>query len=293
MKKKSFKTFQEIILLLQKFWLKKGCAIIQPIDIEVGAGTFHPMTCLESLKEKDIFFAYVQPSRRPNDGRNGSNPNRLQKYYQFQVVIKPSPSNLQELYINSLKSLGINSYENDIRFVEDNWENKTIGAWGIGWEVWINGMEVTQFTYFQQIAGIKCEEITGEITYGLERLAMHIQNVENVYEIIWSKNKNKKITYKDLFYQNEMEFSQYNFHYTNKKILLNSFEEYEKESYKLINLKNPLVLPAYELLLKSIHIFNLIETRKIISVTERQQYILRIRKLTKIIANIYREQKHS
>lgn len=292
MKNNSFKTFQEIILLLQKFWLKQGCSIMQPIDIEVGAGTFHPMTCLESLKDKPIFYSYIQPSRRPNDGRNGNNPNRLQKYYQFQVIIKPSPNNIQELYVNSLKFLGINSYENDIRFVEDNWENKTIGAWGIGWEVWLNGMEITQFTYFQQMAGIKCEDITGEITYGLERLAMHIQNVEDVYDIVWNKNKNKKITYKDLFYQNELEFSQYNFKYTNEKILLNSFEEYEQESYKLINLKKPLVLPAYEILLKSIHIFNLIETRKIISVTERQQYILRIRKLTKIIANIYRQQKN-
>lgn len=292
MKKKSFKTFQEIIFLLQRFWSKKGCSIIQPIDIEVGAGTFHPMTCLESLKSKPMSFAYVQPSRRPNDGRNGNNPNRLQKYYQFQVVIKPTPNNLQELYISSLNFLGINSHENDIRFVEDNWENKTIGAWGMGWEIWLNGMEITQFTYFQQIAGIKCKEITGEITYGLERLAMHIQNIENVYDIVWNKNKNKQVTYKELFYQNEIEFSKYNFNYTNAKTLLKSFKEYEKESYKLIQLTNPLILPAYELLLKSIHIFNLIETKKIISVTERQQYILRIRSLTKSIANIYRKQKN-
>lgn len=288
MKKFEVKTFQGLILALQNYWANNGCTIVQPIDMEVGAGTFHYMTFLSALKSKSISFAYVQPSRRPSDGRYGNNTNRLQKYYQFQVVIKPSPNNFQDLYMNSLKNLNINISTNDIKFVEDNWSNPTLGAWGIGWEVWLNGIEITQFTYFQQIGGIKCKPITGEITYGLERLAMHIQNVDSVYDIIW----NKDITYGDLFYQYENEQSIYNFKYSDIDFLFISFEKYEKEAYKLLEIEKPLIIPSYELLLKITHLFNLIDARKAISANERQKYILRIRKLTKKISCLYNIQNN-
>ncbi|CUR53596.1 Glycine--tRNA ligase alpha subunit [Serratia symbiotica] len=287
MKKNTNYTFQDLILILQKYWSRQGCILVQPLDLEVGAGTSHPMTYLRSLGPEPIFAAYVQPSRRPTDGRYGKNPNRLQQYYQFQVVIKPSLINIQEIYINSLKELGLDLSIHDIRFVEDNWENPTLGAWGLGWEVWLNGMEITQFTYFQQVGGLECKPVTSEITYGLERLAMCIQNVDNVYNILWDYNSQGIVTYGDIFYQNEIEQSIYNFNYADIKFLLYCFEQYEKEATLLLNLDKPLPLPAYELVLKSGHIFNLLNARKAISVTERQCYILRIRKLAKLIAEIY------
>lgn len=290
MKKLKTKTFQELIFSLQKYWAKNGCSIIQPLDIEIGAGTFHPMTCLHALGIKPISFAYVQPCRRPSDGRYGSNKtNRLQKYYQFQVIIKPSPNNLQDLYLDSLKSLNIDIYNNDIRFVEDNWENTTLGAWGVGWEIWLNGMEITQFTYFQQICGLNCNSVTGEITYGLERLAMHLQNVDSIYDIIWSNNSITNVTYGDLFKQSELEQSIYNFEYSDINCLFKFFKNYEQKAYDLLKLNIPLVMPSYEFLLKLTHLFNLIDARKVISVSERQNYILRIRNLTKEIAKIYHE----
>lgn len=286
MKKFNNKTFQGLILNLQSYWSSHGYTILQPLDIEIGAGTFHPMTCLSSLKSKPISFAYIQPCRRPSDGRYGNNKsNRLQKYYQFQVIVKPSPSNLQDLYLHSLSFLDIDIYANDIRFVEDNWENPTLGAWGFGWEVWLNGMEITQFTYFQQICGFNCNSVTGEITYGLERLSMHIQNVKSIYDIIWNNTNN--ITYGDLFKTSELEQSIYNFEYSDINSLFDFFENYEKKVYDLIQLELPLVMPAYEFLLKLTHIFNLIDARRAISVSERQKYIFRIRKLTKHIAEIY------
>ncbi|WWP00968.1 MAG: glycine--tRNA ligase subunit alpha [Candidatus Dasytiphilus stammeri] len=282
-------TFQEIILLLQNFWSNQGCLLIQPIDLEVGAGTSHPVTCLWAIGPEPVSAAYVQASRRPNDGRYGKNPNRLQHFYQFQVIIKPSPNNIQDLYLNSLYSLGIDPQINDIRFIEDNWENPTLGAWGMGWEVWINGMEITQFTYFQQVACIECKPVMIEITYGLERLAMYLQHKDNIYDIIWGidKNSNTASTYGELFYQNEFEQSIYNFEQADINLLLTLFNQYEKEAKRLLNLENPLPIPAYELLLKAAHSFNLLEARKVISTTERQQYILRIRKLTKMVMTIY------
>lgn len=279
-------TFQELILKLQQYWIKFGCTIIQPLDIEVGAGTFHPMTCLSSLKNKPIFFAYVQTSRRPSDGRYGKNINRLQQYFQFQIIIKPIPKNFQDLYLNSLKFLGIDLYNNDILFVEDNWENTTLGAWGIGWEIRLNGIEITQFTYFQQICGLNCLA-TGEITYGLERLAMHLQCVDNVYDIIWNKNNNEIIKYGHLFKTNELEKSIYNFEYSNVEFLFDIFNKYEKEINELLKREKILIMPAYEYLLKLTHLFNLIDSRKAISVSERQNFILKIRKLTKTIAIKY------
>lgn len=283
MKKYDFNTFQNLILNLQIYWSKQGCTIVQPLDIEVGAGTFHPLTFLSSLDNKSFSFAYVQPSRRPTDGRYGENTNRLQKYYQFQVIIKPSPNNFQDLYIKSLKYLNIDLASNDIKFIEDNWENPTLGASGVGWEIWLNGIEITQFTYFQQIGGIQCKPIIGEITYGLERLAMHLQNIDNVYDIIWDKN----IKYGDLFHKYEIQQSFYNFKSANINTLCSFLEKYEEEIYKILMLDKPLIIPAYELLLKIIHLFNLIDARKFISVNERQKYILRIRNLTKKIATLY------
>ncbi|WWP00476.1 MAG: glycine--tRNA ligase subunit alpha [Candidatus Dasytiphilus stammeri] len=282
-------SFQEIIRLLQNYWSTQGCLLIQPIDLEVGAGTSHPVTCLWAIGPEPLSAAYVQASRRPNDGRYGKNPNKLQHFYQFQVIIKPSPNNIQDLYLNSLYSLGIDPQINDIRFIEDNWENPTLGAWGIGWEVWINGMEITQFTYFQQVACIECKPVMTEITYGLERLAMYLQHTDNIYDIIWGIDKKNHITYTygELFYQNELEQSVYNFEQADINLLLTSFNQYEKEAKKLLKLENPLPVPAYELLLKAAHNFNLLEARKVISTTERQQYILRIRKLTKMIMTVY------
>lgn len=276
-------SFQEMILILQQYWVEQGCLLVQPFDLEVGAGTSHPMTALRAIGPEPINTVYVQPSRRPTDGRYGDNPNRLQHYYQLQIIMKPSPDNFQELYLGSLDRLGINPLVNDIRFVEDNWENPTLGAWGLGWEVWLNGMEVSQFTYFQQVGGMECAPVTGEITYGLERLAMYIQGVDRVYDLAW----NDKVTYGDLFHQNEVEQSAYNFEFANVEFLFNAFDNYEKQAQFLLEQDQSLALPAYELVLKAAHSFNLLDARKAISVTERQRYILRLRELTKAVAQKY------
>jgi len=278
-------TFQELILSLQNFWANKGCVLIQPLDLEVGAGTFHPSTFLRSIGPEKWSAAYVQPCRRPTDGRYGENPNRLQHYYQFQVVIKPSPDDIQNLYLESLRHLGIDPLVHDIRFVEDNWESPTLGAWGLGWEVWLNGMEVTQFTYFQQVGGIDCYPVTGEITYGLERIAMYLQGKDNIFDLIWTENENGSVSYGDVYHQNEIEMSTYNFENANVKKLFNQFNMYEEESLSLIDKNLP--LPAYEFVLKASHTFNLLDARRAISVTERQRYILRVRTLAKSVAQSY------
>lgn len=283
----SVRTFQDIILSLQRYWGEQGCVIMQPYDSEVGAGTFHTATTLRSLGPKPWRTCYAQPCRRPADGRYGENPNRMQHYYQFQVLIKPSPVNSQELYLDSLKAIGIDPAEHDVRFVEDDWESPTLGAWGLGWEVWLDGQEVTQFTYFQQVGGLECKPVTGEITYGLERLAMYIQGVDSVYDLVWSDGPLGKTTYGDVFHQNEVEQSTYNFEYADVDFLFSCFEQYEKEAQQLLALETPLPLPAYERILKAAHSFNLLDARKAISVTERQRYILRIRTLTKAVAEAY------
>ncbi|MCV2528289.1 MAG: glycine--tRNA ligase subunit alpha [Candidatus Lightella neohaematopini] len=283
----NMKSFQDIIFDLQKFWINYGCIIVQPIDIEVGAGTLHPITYLGAINPNPIFAAYVQTSRRPSDGRYGINKNRLLQYYQFQVILKPSTNKLQELYIKSLKSLKLDLNNNDIKFIEDNWEHPTLGAYGLGWEVWFNGMEITQITYLQKMGGLKCNPVMGEITYGLERLAMCIQKVNNIYDIVWSNSKKGTVFYKNIFYQNELENSKYYFEYINKNFLLRLFIYYEKEINRLINLDNPLILPAYELVMKNIHIFNILDASNIISLLERQDFILRINNLSKKIAKIY------
>ena len=280
-------TFQEVILRLQEYWNRQGCALLQPIDLEVGAGTSHTATFLRALGPEPWRAAYVQPSRRPKDGRYGENPNRLQQHHQYQVVLKPAPTNIVDLYLGSLRALGVDTEVNDIRFVEDNWENPTLGAWGLGWEVWMNGMEVTQFTYFQQVGGFECDPVPAEITYGLERLAMYIQGVDSVYDLVWSDGPLGKTTYGDVFHQNEVEQSTYNFEYADVDFLFTCFEQYEKEAQQLLALENPLPLPAYERILKAAHSFNLLDARKAISVTERQRYILRIRTLTKAVAEAY------
>ena len=274
-------TFQDIILKLQNYWANQGCAILQPYDMEVGAGTSHTATFLRSLGPEPWKATYVQPSRRPKDGRYGNNPNRLQHYYQLQVVLKPSPLNILELYLGSLKALGFDLKENDIRFVEDDWENPTLGAWGLGWEVWLNGMEITQFTYFQQVGGIDCKPITGEITYGLERLAMYIQGVDNVYDLTWTGD----LKYGDVYLQNEIEQSAYNFEHSDAEFLFQAFTAHEKQTNYLIA-KN-LALPAYEQVLKAAHSFNLLDARGAISITERAEYIGRIRNLARNVANSY------
>jgi len=281
------KTFQGLILALQDYWARQGCAVIQPLDLEVGAGTFHPMTFLRSIGPEPNAAAYVQPSRRPTDGRYGENPNRLQHYYQFQVVIKPSPENIQELYLGSLRAIGIDTDIHDIRFVEDNWESPTLGAWGLGWEVWLNGMEVTQFTYFQQVGGLECKPVTGEITYGLERLAMYVQGVDSVYDLVWADGPFGKISYGDVFHQNEVEQSTYNFEHANTEVLFRSFDNCEQACQHLLSLETPLPLPAYEQVMKASHAFNLLDARKAISVTERQRYILRVRTMAKGVAEAY------
>ena len=290
-KKKKLKkipfTFQETILALQKYWSKQGCIILQPYDLEVGAGTFHPATTLRSLGEKPWKTAYVQPSRRPTDGRYGENPNRLQHYYQFQVLIKPSPSNIKKLYLNSIATIGINHNEHDIRFVEDDWESPTLGAAGLGWEVWCNGMEITQFTYFQQMAGLECKPISVEITYGLERLCMFIQNKKNVFDLNWN---NEGISYKDVFYQSEKEFSAYNFEYANTDNLFKIFDMIEQEAKSLIEKK--ISLPAYDQCLKASHIFNILDARGVISVAQRADYISKIRDLTKSIGKVWLENQN-
>jgi glycyl-tRNA synthetase alpha chain len=274
-------TFQQIILKLQEYWDKQGCTLLQPYDMEVGAGTSHTATFLRALGPEPWKAAYVQPSRRPKDGRYGENPNRLQHYYQFQVVLKPAPANILELYLGSLEALGFNLQENDIRFVEDDWENPTLGAWGLGWEVWLNGMEVTQFTYFQQVGGINCKPITGEITYGLERLAMYLQGVENVYDLEYSPG----VKYGDVFHQNEVEQSTYNFEHSDVDFLFTAFNAHEKQAKHLMESK--LALPGYEQVLKAAHTFNLLDARGAISVTERAAYIGRIRNLARAVAASY------
>jgi glycyl-tRNA synthetase alpha chain len=278
-------TFQGLILALQAYWAEQGCVVLQPLDMEVGAGTFHPATFLRSIGPEPWRAAYVQPSRRPTDGRYGENPNRLQHYYQFQVVLKPSPLEIQDLYLGSLRQLGIDTLTHDIRFVEDNWESPTLGAWGLGWEVWLNGMEVTQFTYFQQVGGLDCKPVTGEITYGLERIAMYLQGVESVYDLVWTRGPDGPVSYGDVFHQNEVEQSTYNFEHANTEELFRWFDVCEQESQKLIEANLP--LPAYEMVLKASHTFNLLDARSAISVTERQRYILRVRALARAVAETY------
>lgn len=278
-------SFQELILRLQKYWAEQGCVILQPIDMEVGAGTFHPASFLRALGPEPWCAAYVQPCRRPSDGRYGENPNRSQHYYQFQVVLKPSPHNIQELYLNSLRDLGIDMQSDDIRFVEDDWESPTLGAWGVGWEVWINGMESSQFTYFQQVGGFDCNPVTGEITYGLERIAMHLQGVNSMYDIKFCDGNFGSITYGDIFLQNEKEMSKYNFTVADVSILFQNFTVYESECRRL--LENELPLAAYEMVLKASHSFNLLDSRGALSVSERQRYILRVRSLAKMVAESY------
>lgn len=278
-------TFQGLILALQNYWAEQGCVVLQPYDMEMGAGTFHTATFLRALGPEKWNAAYVQPSRRPKDGRYGENPNRLQHYYQFQVVLKPNPNNIQQLYLDSLKAIGIDPLIHDIRFVEDNWESPTLGAWGLGWEVWLNGMEVTQFTYFQQVGGIECFPVTGEITYGLERLAMYLQGVDSVYDLVWTKGQFGTVTYGDVFHQNEVEQSTYNFEYAPVEKLFELFDFYESEATRLIEAE--LSLPAYEQVVKASHTFNLLDARGAISVTERQRYILRVRGLSRAIAQSY------
>lgn len=279
------KTFQGLILTLQRYWIEQGCTIVQPLDMEVGAATFHPATFLRAVGPEPWRAAFVQPSRRPTDGRYGDNPNRTQHYYQFQVVLKPSPNNIQDLYLGSLKALGIDPLVDDIRFVEDNWESPTLGAWGIGWEVWQNGMEITQFTYFQQLGGLECRPVTGELTYGLERLAMYLQNVDSMFDLTWTEGPTGRVSYGDVFHQNEVEMSTYNFELADIEGLLHQFDHHEHESKRLIKANLP--LPAYEQALKASHAFNLLDARHALSVTERQRYILRVRALTHAVAKSY------
>jgi len=278
-------TFQGLIFALERYWADQGCVILQPLDMEVGAGTFHPATFLRSIGPEPWRAAYVQPSRRPTDGRYGENPNRLQHYYQYQVVLKPSPEDIQELYLSSLKALGVDPLVHDIRFVEDNWESPTLGAWGLGWEVWLNGMEVTQFTYFQQVGGLDCRPVTGEITYGLERIAMYLQGVESVYDLTWARSPTGNVTYGDVYHQNEVEQSAYNFEHANVAALFSQFDTCEAASQSLI--EQGLPLPAYEQVLKASHTFNLLDARSAISVTERQRFILRVRSLARAVAHAY------
>lgn len=278
-------TFNQIIQSLNKFWNAHGCAILQPLDLEVGAGTFHPATFLKSIGPEPWKCAHVQASRRPTDGRFGENPNRAQMFHQYQVVIKPSPDDLQKLCLESLTKLGIDPKQNDIRFVEDNWESPTLGAWGLGWEVWLNGMECIQFTYFQQAGGLECKPVMGELAYGLERIAMHVQDKSSMYDLIWDNTPDGSITYGDIFLQNEQEMSAFNFEYANTDNLLRHFDDYEQNCLALI--ENNLPLPAYELVLKASHVFNLLDARKAIGVTERQRYILRVRTLANKVAACY------
>jgi glycyl-tRNA synthetase alpha chain len=286
-------TFQEAILRLQDYWNRQGCALLQPIDLEVGAGTSHTATFLRAIGPEPWRAAYVQPSRRPKDGRYGENPNRMQHYYQYQVVLKPSPPDILERYLGSLEALGFDLRKNDVRFVEDNWENPTLGAWGLGWEVWMNGMEITQFTYFQQVGGLECRPITGEITYGLERLAMYLQGCENVFDLVWAtwqeRGVERRLTYGDVFHQNEVEQSAYNFEQADASKLLGLFSLFEGEAQRLMAAQ--LALPAYEMVLKAGHTFNLLDARGAISVTERAAYIGRIRNLARAVAQSYYESR--
>ena len=283
-------SFQDLIRLLQDYWAAQGCVLLQPYDMEMGAGTFHPATFLRAIGPEPWRAAYVQPSRRPTDGRYGENPNRLQHYYQFQVLLKPSPDDIQALYLGSLQALGFDPTEHDIRFVEDNWESPTLGAWGLGWEVWLNGMEVTQFTYFQQVGGLDCRPVSGEITYGLERLAMYLQGVESVYDLAWTHAPGQRVvTYGDVYHQNEVEQSTFNFEHANREELFRAFETHAQESERLIALSLP--LPAYEQVLRASHSFNLLDARGAIAVTERQRYILRVRELARAVAARYYESR--
>ena len=283
--------FQSVVAVLNQFWSDRSCLIAQPYDLEKGAGTKNPHTFLRALGPEPWLVAYIEPCRRPTDGRYGENPNRLQHYYQYQVMLKPSPDNIQELYLGSLTALGFDLLEHDIRFVEDNWESPTLGAWGLGWEVWLNGMEVTQFTYFQQVGGLECRPVTGEITYGLERLAMYLQGVKSVYDLVWTRTPHGVVTYGDVFHQNEVEMSSFNFDHANVPFLFSCFDTYEQECVKLIELGLP--LPAYEMVLKASHTFNLLDARHAISVTERQRYILRVRTLSRAVAEAYYARRES
>jgi len=284
-------TLQEIIFALQQYWSDQGCVILQPYDMEMGAGTFNTGTFLRSIGPEPWSAAYVQPSRRPTDGRYGDNPFRLQRYYQFQVILKPSPKDIIELYIGSLKMLGFDPLIHDIRLVEDNWESPSLGAWGLGWEVWLNGMEVTQFTYFQQVGGLDCRPVTGEITYGLERLAMYLQGVDNVFDIVWANGPRRKVTYRDVYHQNEVEQSAYNFEFADTVVLMRHFDDFEASCVRLLESKLP--LPAYEQVLKASHAFNLLDARRAISVTERQRFILRVRALSRAVAKAYYESREA
>jgi glycyl-tRNA synthetase alpha chain len=285
------RTFQGLIFGLQQYWSDQGCIIMQPYDMEMGAGTFHPATFLRAVGPEPWSAAYVQPSRRPTDGRYGNNPFRLQHYYQFQVAIKPSPDDFQELYLGSLRSLGFDLLTHDIRFVEDNWESPTLGAWGLGWEVWLNGMEVSQFTYFQQVGGLDCRPVMGEITYGLERLGMYIQGKESIFDIVWSDGPFGTVTYGDVFHQNEVEQSTYSFEKADVAMLLLQFDAHETACQRL--LLDKLVLPAYEQMVKASHTFNLLDARHAVSVTERQRYILRVRTLARGVAETYRDSREA
>jgi len=278
-------TFQDLILALQQFWAERGCVIAQPYDMQMGAGTFHPATFLRAVGPEPWSAAYVQPCRRPTDGRYGDNPFRLQHYYQYQVVIKPSPEDIQDIYLASLGAIGIDPTVHDIRFVEDNWESPSLGAWGLGWEVWLNGMEITQFTYFQQLGGLECRPVTGEITYGLERLAMYLQDVESIFDIVWTDGPLGRISYRDVYHQNEVEQSRYNFELADMDSLFNAFDLAEHDCQRLIELK--LALPAYEQMLVASHAFNLLDARQAMSVSERQRFILRVRDMSKSVATAY------
>lgn len=291
-KREDVSTFQGLVFALERYWADLGCVVVQPYDMEVGAGTFHPSTFLRSIGPEPWRTAYVQPSRRPTDGRYGKNPNRLQHYYQFQVLLKPSPLEIQDLYLDSLRSFGIDPLVHDIRFVEDNWESPTLGAWGLGWEVWLNGMEVTQFTYFQQVGGLDCRPVSGEITYGLERIAMYLQGVESVFDLIWSRSpQGVTVTYGDVFLQNEVEQSTYNFEKADVGALFSQFDTYERLSTELVACNLP--LPAYEQVLKASHTFNLLDARGAISVTERQRFILRVRTLARAVAQAYLDSREA
>ena len=288
-KNKDLKTFQGLVMALQQFWAQQGCVLMQPLDLEVGAGTFHPATFLRAIGPESWNTAYVQPCRRPTDGRYGDNPNRLQHYYQFQVLLKPSPPDIQAVYLESLEDLGIDMSIHDVRFVEDNWESPTLGAWGLGWDGWLNGMEVTQFTYFQQVGGLECYPVSGEITYGIERIAMYLQDVDSIYDIVWTNGPGGPVSYGDVFRQNEVEMSAYNFEYADTELLFKSFDNCEQQCKFLI--EKGLALPAYEQVLKASHYFNLLDARKAISVTERQRFILKVRALARLVAEAYFESR--
>lgn len=284
-------TFQGLVLALQRFWAGQGCVVLQPLDLEVGAGTFHPATFLRAVGPESWRAAYVQPCRRPADGRYGENPNRLQHYYQFQVLLKPSPPDIQELYLLSLERLGVDMSVHDVRFVEDNWESPTLGAWGLGWEVWLNGMEVTQFTYFQQVGGLECRPVSGEITYGLERVAMYLQGVDSVYDLVWAEGPDGTVRYGDVFRQNEAEMSAFNFEHADTERLFAWFDDCERLCRGLLERK--LALPAYEQALKASHCFNLLDARRAVAVTERQRFILRVRALARAVAEAYLESRRA